>query len=581
MEIQGNWEFRRDDRTGLKFFHKIVADASLEKFADTCQWEVPTTWESDLLKQLGNNVKNKVSSQNGPMKFVPADSVSSSMEDDKSYIGNSTELNEAFAEPSSTWTPNINNDPLLQNSGIGPNRQRGRYIRPGSEMDSVAADKSLAESNAPTVDTVNLEHIAEQLLSSDEVMKIIAKRLGLSEDQIIPADELSSVFSMKSNDFDKDRTTIDEGFVENDERLNAPREKDIDYIPEEDFASDDDLWSDDEQEVGDFEVEKYFDVSKIPQNQLESVELQRKERKENNLQDDLHSVPSKIPYLNFDAIIGKRNLDIEHHEERYAWRRLPRPVLTKDFLTNALKTHVRGPDPTSCNTTNAPIFLSPISPVDAVQYVPEKHVATIESLFIPDAKKDMERSIATLQRNIKREEELSRNMATDDMLMFGEAKEFTSADLHIAKQYQKDKTAVSDPKEMAKDQALLAAKSTNIAQMEDALAEDIPVNTADDFGNTLLILSAQQGSKRMCKFLLRRGANVNIQNLSGNTALHYCYAYSNIALAEYLKSKGADDSILNVDGLTCYEGLNNESMNKQYADYEDADYLLDDQNEES
>ena len=76
----------------------------------------------------------------------------------------------------------------------------------------------------------------------------------------------------------------------------------------------------------------------------------------------------------------------------------------------------------------------------------------------------------------------------------------------------------------------------------------------------------------MCKFLLRRGANINIQNLSGNTALHYCYAYSNLELADYLKSKGADDSIINVDGLTCYEGLNHESMNKQYADYGEDDY---------
>ncbi|KAJ1396193.1 ankyrin repeat-containing domain protein, partial [Ochromonadaceae sp. CCMP2298] len=83
----------------------------------------------------------------------------------------------------------------------------------------------------------------------------------------------------------------------------------------------------------------------------------------------------------------------------------------------------------------------------------------------------------------------------------------------------------------------------------------ISVNTADDHGNTLLILAAQQGSKRMCKFLLRRGANINMQSLVGNTPLHYCYAYANNSLGEYLKSRGADDSIVNVDGLTAYEGL--------------------------
>ena len=34
--------------------------------------------------------------------------------------------------------------------------------------------------------------------------------------------------------------------------------------------------------------------------------------------------------------------------------------------------------------------------------------------------------------------------------------------------------------------------------------------------------------------------------------------------------QGADDSIVNVDGLTCYEGLNTESMNEAYGDDEEA-----------
>ncbi|RYY70187.1 ankyrin repeat domain-containing protein [archaeon] len=65
----------------------------------------------------------------------------------------------------------------------------------------------------------------------------------------------------------------------------------------------------------------------------------------------------------------------------------------------------------------------------------------------------------------------------------------------------------------------------------------MPIHLLDSHGNTLLILAAQQGSKRMCKFLLRRGANINMQNLVGNTCLHYCYAYSQRELAEYLKKK--------------------------------------------
>lgn len=207
--------------------------------------------------------------------------------------------------------------------------------------------------------------------------------------------------------------------------------------------------------------------------------------------------------------------------------------------------------------------------MDACKYIPTEFTGQIESIFIPDAKKDMERSIATVERNIKREEELSRNLPTDDLLLFGEAAEMTNVDAYLARQAKADMEQVADPTEAAITKAILAAKSSNIAAMEDALAEDIPINTADEFGNSLLILAAQQGSKRMCKFLLRRGANINFQSLAGNTPLHYCYAYSFHRLGDYLKSKGANDAIVNVDGLTCYEGLSKEGMAINFDDLEE------------
>jgi ankyrin repeat protein len=104
--------------------------------------------------------------------------------------------------------------------------------------------------------------------------------------------------------------------------------------------------------------------------------------------------------------------------------------------------------------------------------------------------------------------------------------------------------------------ALLFVKNGKLAELEEALDEDVPVDTADEHGNTLLILACQQGNKRLAKFLLRRGAKMNAQSLNGNTILHYCYFYNFEELAEYLKAHGADDSLLNSDGLTCYEGIN-------------------------
>ena len=93
------------------------------------------------------------------------------------------------------------------------------------------------------------------------------------------------------------------------------------------------------------------------------------------------------------------------------------------------------------------------------------------------------------------------------------------------------------------------------------LDEGVDVNSADDNGNTPLLVAAQQGLKKIAKLLLRRGANINQTNLAGNTVLHYCFAYSFESLGDYFIKKGADDSIANAEGLTCYEGLSQESVN--------------------
>lgn len=112
----------------------------------------------------------------------------------------------------------------------------------------------------------------------------------------------------------------------------------------------------------------------------------------------------------------------------------------------------------------------------------------------------------------------------------------------------------------ATSKAFLAAQNTNMELLEEQLQALIvhggTVDERDENGNSLLIVAAQQGSMRFVKFLLRRHADFNIQNLHGNTALHYCFQYSFNKLAEYLIAKGANDAILNKDGLTCYEGLN-------------------------
>ena len=63
---------------------------------------------------------------------------------------------------------------------------------------------------------------------------------------------------------------------------------------------------------------------------------------------------------------------------------------------------------------------------------------------------------------------------------------------------------------------------------------------ADEHGNTLLLVAAQNGLKRICKLLLRRGvADVREINKKGKGVLHFCKLYGHDELGQYLREKGA------------------------------------------
>jgi len=92
----------------------------------------------------------------------------------------------------------------------------------------------------------------------------------------------------------------------------------------------------------------------------------------------------------------------------------------------------------------------------------------------------------------------------------------------------------------------------------DQLNDKLSIDFCDEAGNTLLMIASQNGNKRVAKLCLRRGAQINKQNLNGNTCLHFAFGYGFGGLAEYLISKGADPSLVNSNGLTCYEFAINE-----------------------
>ena len=105
-----------------------------------------------------------------------------------------------------------------------------------------------------------------------------------------------------------------------------------------------------------------------------------------------------------------------------------------------------------------------------------------------------------------------------------------------------------------------AVRNADYEGVDALLDEGVMVDSHDVNGNTFLLVAAQQNLKRISKLLLRRGANINVQNHAGNTVLHYCFEYSFTELGDYFMEKGADDSLTNAEGLTCYEGLHAEAL---------------------
>ena len=85
------------------------------------------------------------------------------------------------------------------------------------------------------------------------------------------------------------------------------------------------------------------------------------------------------------------------------------------------------------------------------------------------------------------------------------------------------------------------------------LSSKLSVDTRDRYGNTPLMISAQNGHKRLVKLCLLNNADLNVSNYQGNTALHYAFSYGYTTVANYLISKGADDTLINHQGKTCYE----------------------------
>ena len=270
----------------------------------------------------------------------------------------------------------------------------------------------------------------------------------------------------------------------------------------------------------------------------------------------------------------------------YEWRRLPRAIVGGDFFHLNKRKVQAFTDSSSFCQPNRPKLVGLVDPVKGIERVVDDNFfqTKLNTLFISDIKADRFRMVEDQKKQTEQEESLldaSQQEALDQILnlSLGDGvdagtSDGTEAEAVISPGGSGAKTSASArprPPEIidlqGKSNAELtmvatdAVKNANYNIMEHVLDEiGLSVNCRDEHGNTLLILASQRANKRTVKFLLRRNANMNAQNLVGCTALHYLYEYGHDRLAEYLVSKGASDEVINKAGLSVYEGLSRETV---------------------
>ena len=104
--------------------------------------------------------------------------------------------------------------------------------------------------------------------------------------------------------------------------------------------------------------------------------------------------------------------------------------------------------------------------------------------------------------------------------------------------------------DLAKDLANAASKGDR-GRVESLLAGGADINSiVYSYDATALMLAARYGRLEMVKFLIDKGADINIKNRIGSTAIHVASEYGRIDVVKYLVKKGADVNAGNKYGYT-------------------------------
>ena len=272
----------------------------------------------------------------------------------------------------------------------------------------------------------------------------------------------------------------------------------------------------------------------------------------------------------------------------YGWRILPKAILGADFFElnkHKIQTCIKGDLIDKCNT---PRMIGKVVAKECIRYEIDNSLFKVQpkSQMITDILNDrIQKSQSILEQQKGRKKLLSSNQQealeyilnipltkSNDVTTTGEGENTLTKKENMDEESHKEIRErsiiensmfmkIKRERDQEASKVIVSVKCSNYDALKEIIDDGgVDVDIYDEFGNTLFIIACQQGNKKMCKFLLRRGAHINAQNHAGNTGLHYLYEYGHTDLADYLLQKGADDSFLNAEGLTCYEGVSRTNL---------------------
>ncbi|MDR2400231.1 MAG: ankyrin repeat domain-containing protein [Deferribacteraceae bacterium] len=104
-----------------------------------------------------------------------------------------------------------------------------------------------------------------------------------------------------------------------------------------------------------------------------------------------------------------------------------------------------------------------------------------------------------------------------------------------------------------KAELFTAASVGALSSVEEALESDFNVNSADELGNTAILLASENGHMHIVKYLIKVGADVDRRNVYGYSPLFSAVINAHVEVIKELLASGADIELPNIYGSSAKE----------------------------